>query len=165
MHGNHLRFLVRHLNTDGTFTRHRGDDTDARSGKGHHDIVLERLDLRYANTGFGNDLIERDGWSDGCFDGLDLNAVVAQGSDDTRAVGPLLFFVNDRCSFVVLDLEQVERRELKELEVFARVVRTLKFEDGLGVLGVQFIGNDVSDDQLIVVIGLAFGLFGLVFGF
>ena len=145
VHGDHLRFLVRHLYTDGSFTRHRRDDTDSGGGERHHDIVLKRLDLRYANTCFRHYLIERDGRSDGGFDGVDLDAVIAKGCHDTCAVRTLFLFVDDRRGFVVIDLEKVERRELKELQIFARIVRTEFLEDLIGVFVVELVFDDVFD--------------------
>ena len=139
VHGNDLRFLVRYLDTDGALTRHRRDDTDTGCRKRHHDIVLQRLDLRYADTGFGYDLIQRHGRTDGRFDGLYLDAVVTKGRHDLCSVGALLLFIDDRRGFVVIDLEQVERRELEELEVFARIVRTKFLQQFIRIFGIEFI--------------------------
>ena len=124
VHGHHLRFLIRHFNTDRSLARHRRNDTDTRSREGHHYIVLQSLDLRHANTGFRHNLIERNGRSDSRFDGVYLNAVVTQGRHDTGSVTTLLVLIDHRSRLVVIHLEQIERRELKELQVLTRIVRT-----------------------------------------
>ena len=127
-------FLVRHLDTDGTFARYRRYDTDTHGSQGEHDIVLEALDLSNFDTRFRHDLIECDGRAHCSFDGFDLDAEVAQGGDDAIGVGLLLVFVNDWSRLVVVHLEQGERRELVVLKVFARVVWTEFLEQILRVV-------------------------------
>ena len=57
VHAHHLRFLVRHFDTDRAFTRHRCDDTDTRCGKRHHDVVFQTLDLGNPDTGLRYDFV------------------------------------------------------------------------------------------------------------
>ena len=139
VHGNDLRFLVRHLDTDGTLTGHRSDDTYSCRTQTHHDIVLERLDLRYADTRFRNDLIERDGRTYGRFDGLDLYAVISQSGHYSCAVSPLFLFVDHRRRLIVIDLQQVQRGELVELQVLTRIVGSEFLQELVGIFGVQLI--------------------------
>ena len=115
VHGNNLRFLVRHFDTDGTLTGHRGDDTDTGGRKRHHDVVLQTLDLRHTDTGFRHYFIERHGRADRCFDTINFYAIVAQGLHDTLSVIALFLFVDDGRGLVVVHFEQVETRELVEL--------------------------------------------------
>ena len=124
MHAYHLRLLVRHLDTDCSLTRHRSNNTDTGSAQTHHDIVLQRLDLRYADTGFRHYLIERHGRSDRRFDAINFYAIVAKRHHDTCAVRPLLLFVDHRSGLVVIYFQQTQTRELVELQIFARIVRT-----------------------------------------
>ena len=136
VHGNDLRFLVRHFNTDGTFTRHRGNDTNTRSTQAHHNIVLQHLDLRHADTCFRYYFIERYGRTDRCFDTINFYAIVAQGRYNSCSVRALLLFVNHRRRLVVVHFEQIQTRELKELQVFAGIVRTEFRQQRIGILSV-----------------------------
>ena len=124
VHRHHLRLLVRHLYTDGSLTRHRRDDTDSRRAQRQHDIILQRLNLRYADTCLRHYLIERYRRTDRCFDAINFYAIVAQGRHNTCAVITLLLFIDDRRRLVVIDLQQVQARELIELQVLSRIVRT-----------------------------------------
>ena len=45
-HGHDVRVRVRHLNTDGTLARNRGDDTDTQCRKTQGDVVLQVTDFR-----------------------------------------------------------------------------------------------------------------------
>ena len=136
MHGNDLRFLVRHFNTDGTFTRHRGNDTNTRSTQAHHNIVLQHLDLRHADTCFRYYFIERYGRTDRCFDTINFYAIVAQGRYNSCSVRALFLFIYHRSRLVVIDLEHIQTRELKELQVFAGIVRTEFRQQRIGILSV-----------------------------
>ena len=123
VHAHYLRFLVWHLNTDRSLTRHRRDDTNTRRTQTHHNIVLQRLDLRHTDTCLRHDFIERHGRSYRCFDAINFYAIVAQGRHNTCAVRTLLFLVNDRRILIVIHLQQVQTRELEELQIFPRIVR------------------------------------------
>ena len=92
------------------------------------------MDLGDLDTGFRYNLVERDSRSDGSFDGLDLNAEVAQCGDNLIGIGLLLLLVDDRSRLVVIHLEQAERRELIVLKVFAWVVWTEFLEQVLRVV-------------------------------
>ena len=139
MHGNDLRLLVRHLDTDCSLTRHRRDDTDTRSTQRKHNIVLQRLYLCYADTGFRHYFVERHSRSDCRFDAINFYAIVTEGCHDPCSVRALLVFVDDRRSFVVIHFQQVQRRELIELQVFTRVVRTEFLQELVRIFRVQII--------------------------
>ena len=151
MHADDLRFLVGDFDTDSAFARHGCDDTNARCGEGEHDVVLEVLDFRHANTGFRHYLIEGYSRSDGCLDRLYLDAIVAKGGNDAGTIGTLFILVDDRHGLVVVHFEEVKRGELEVFEVFARVVGTEFGEDGFrGVVLGEFYGLGVSDLYLLI---------------
>ena len=151
VHRHHLRLLVRHFDTYRSLTRHRGDDTDTCRTQRQHDIVLQLLDTRHTYTGFWHDLIERDGRSDGGLNRLNLNTVVTERRHNTCAVRALLLFIDNRCSLVVIDLKQIQTRELKELQVFTRVVRTKFLQQFVRIFGVEFVCHHILDIQIRVL--------------
>ena len=157
VHGHGLRLLVRHFNTDGSFARHRRDDTDTCRREGHHDIVLQRLYLRYTHTGFRHYFIERHGRTNRCLYSINFYAIVAKRGYDTCSVGALFLFVNHRSCLIVIHFEQVERREFVELQVLARVVRTEFLKQLVRVLGIQLLFRCIIDSQLGIGVSVLLG--------
>ena len=112
------------------------------------------MDFRDADTGFRHNLVEGYGRSDGRLNGLNLNAIVAEGGNDTGAVCALFVLVDDGHGLVIVHFEQVERGELEVLKVFAGVVGTEFGKDGFGgVIFCKFYGLGVGDFYLIVCVG------------
>ena len=77
-HGDYLRILVRHFDTDRSCSGNRGDDPDAQSRKAKRYVVLKVFDFGNLDTRSRYDLIQGDGRTDGCFDLGDFDFVITQ---------------------------------------------------------------------------------------
>ena len=156
MHGDDLRVLVRHLDTDRTLARHRGDDTDTQSREVQGDIILQVLDLRDTHARVGDHLIQRDGRADRRLDRGDADTKALQRLLDTFLVRVLLVHI-DLALINIVFLQKVDRRVLERGEIQFRIVIAL------GRLVIVFlIANRHLNDQpvLVYLLGHVFFLFG-----
>ena len=93
-HGDYLRILVRHFDTDRSCSGNRGDDPDAQSRKAKRYVVLKVFDFGNLDTRSRYDLIQGDGRTDGCFDLGDFDFVITQRFYNPVFVG-IQFFLGD----------------------------------------------------------------------
>ena len=111
LHGDGLRLLVRHFDTDGSLAGDRGDNADAQGGQTQGDIILQILDLGNTYTGCRNNLIQRHSGTNGGFNLVNLDTIVTQGFNDFGLVGFQLL-VAHLSTFVAIFIQQIECGEL-----------------------------------------------------
>ena len=94
-----------YLDTYCALAWHWRDDTYAEGSQAQCDVVFEVLYLRYSYSWLRCDLIEGDGRTDGCGDGVYFYSKVAQYADDSVLVGFLFVAVNVCLSVVLVPFQ------------------------------------------------------------
>ena len=108
MHGDYLRFVIRHLDTDCSLSGYRCDDTYAGGCQAQHDIRLQVSDFGNANARFGNDFVERNSRSNGSFDGINIDSEIFQRADNPVFIGCLFGHIHLQIFVRAIYFEQIE---------------------------------------------------------
>ena len=109
LHRDDTFFLVRYLNTDSSLTRNRCDDTNAFRSQAQCDVVFKVSDFCDSHSFCRRDLIECDGRSDSCLDGVDFYSKTFEDMDDSLLVVILLFEIDFRRGVLTI-FQEADRR-------------------------------------------------------
>ena len=109
-HRHHLRILVRHLYTNGSFTGYRRDDPYPQGRQTQGDVVFQVFDLGDFHSRSGHDFVQGYGWTHTGLDTRDANFIIFQRLDN-HILAPLNLFHVDFLLFGVVFLQQIQGRK------------------------------------------------------
>ena len=124
-HRNDFRTRVRHFYTYRTFSRYRGNYTYSQCRKAQRYIILQISDFRYSHALSRSNLIQRHRRPHISLYRRNLYSETSQHLDNPVLVGILFLHVYAR-PVVRISLQQIQGRELIQLQIQSRVIRNIQ---------------------------------------
>ncbi|CAI8334553.1 MAG: Uncharacterised protein [Flavobacteriia bacterium] len=151
-HGHHFGLGVGHLNTDGSAPGYGRNDSYALRTQAQSNVVFKVFDLRDADPGCRDDLVQGDRGTDRRFDLVDGDLVVRQGIHDAFLVAVEFVLIDGDVGISII-LHQIETGHFEAPQVEFGVVVSDLFDQLFVCTYIELfllLGLFYLDDQIVV---------------